>query len=99
MRRTNEIGIRIALGAEGSSILWLVLREALALVCGGVVAGLLAASFVTRLAETLLFDLKPTDPLTLVSATLLLIATAAFAVYLPARRATKVDPLVALRHE
>ncbi len=98
-RRTNEIGVRLALGAQSRNILWLILREALALVCGGVIVGLVAASFVTKLADKLLFDLKPTDPLTLVSATLLLIVTAVLAGYLPARRATRVDPLVALRDE
>ncbi|MGH9936568.1 MAG: ABC transporter permease, partial [Blastocatellia bacterium] len=98
-RRANEIGIRLALGASPGDILWLVLREALALVCGGVIVGLVAASFGAKLADTLLFELKPTDPLTLVSATLLLIVTAALASYLPARRAARVDPLVALRDE
>ncbi|MGH9853513.1 MAG: ADOP family duplicated permease [Blastocatellia bacterium] len=98
-RRANEIGIRLALGASPGDILWLVLREALALACGGVIVGLVAASFGAKLADTLLFELKPTDPLTLVSATLLLIVTAALASYLPARRAARVDPLVALRDE
>ena len=98
-RRTGEIGIRMALGAQAGDVLWLVLRAALALVCGGVIVGLLAASFVTKLAETMLFQLKPNDPLTLVSATLLLIAMAALAGYVPARRAARVDPMVALRHE
>jgi len=98
-RRTSEIGIRLALGAQSQNILWLVLRQALALVCGGVIVGLVAASFVTKLAETMLFQLRPNDPLTLVSATLLLIAMAALAGYVPARRAARVDPMVALRHE
>jgi len=98
-RRTNEIGIRLALGADGRNILWLVLREALALVCGGVIVGLLAAFLVTKLAESLLFELKRFDPLTLVSATILLIASAALAGYLPARRAARVEPMVALRDE
>ena len=98
-RRTNEIGIRRALGAQNRNILWLVLRQALGLVSGGVIVGLLAASFLTKLAESLLFELKPNDPLTLVSATLLLITTAALAVYLPARRAARVDPMVALRRD
>jgi ABC-type antimicrobial peptide transport system permease subunit len=98
-RRTNEIGIRMALGAQGKSVLWLVLREALVLALAGVVIGLLAASFVTRIAEGLLFGLKATDPLTLATATLLLLVVATLAGYLPARRAARVDPMVALRDE
>ena len=98
-RRTNEIGIRMALGAQSSNVLWLVLREALALVLGGVIIGLLAALYATQIAEHLLFDVKPTDPLTLAGATLLLIGVATIAGYLPARRAARVDPMVALRHE
>ncbi len=98
-RRTNEIGIRMALGAQSGNVLWLVMREALALVFGGVLIGLIAAIFATKMAESLLFNLKPTDPLTLVSAALLLTAVAALAGYLPARRAARVDPMVALRNE
>lgn len=98
-RRTNEIGIRMALGAQSSNVLWLVLREALSLVGIGVVIGLAAALAATRTAETLLFGLKPHDPLTIALATLLLLVVAALACYLPARRATKVAPLIALRHE
>ncbi|HEX8999582.1 MAG TPA: FtsX-like permease family protein, partial [Blastocatellia bacterium] len=98
-RRTNEIGIRMALGAQSRHVLWLVLREALALLGGGVVLGLLAAVSVNRLASSLLFGLKPNDPLTLVTATVLLCVVAVLAGYLPARRAARVDPLVALRDE
>jgi predicted permease len=98
-RRTNEIGIRMALGAQRRNVLWLVMRGALALVGGGVAIGLLASLFVTKLAESLLFGLKPNDPLTLAAATVLLLAVATLAGYLPARRAARVDPLVALRDE
>jgi predicted permease len=98
-RRTNEIGIRIALGAQRGDVVWLVLRDALAMVFGGVVIGLFAASFATRIAASLLFGLKPSDPLTLAFATLLLVAVATLACYLPARRAARVDPMVALRDE
>lgn len=98
-RRTNEIGIRMALGAPARAVSWLVLREALALVLGGVFIGVLASLFLTRLAESLLFGLKPTDPLTLTVAPLLLLAVAILASYLPARRAARVDPLLALRVE
>ena len=98
-RRTNEIGIRMALGAQRGDLLWLVLREALALVMGGIIIGLLAAFFAAKVVDQLLFGLKPTDPLTLAAATLLLIAVAAMAGYLPARRAAGVDPMAALRDE
>ena len=98
-RRTNEIGIRMALGARGLSVLWLVLREALTLVVIGLVLGVGASLALTRTAESLLYELKPNDPLTIALATLLLAAVAVFAGYLPARRAAKVDPMVALREE
>ena len=98
-RRTNEIGIRMALGARGSSVLWLVLREALTLVVIGLVIGVLTSLAVTKTAATLLYELKPNDPLTIAVATLLMAAVAALAGYLPARRAARVDPMVALRDE
>jgi predicted permease len=98
-RRTNEIGIRMALGAQGRSVLWLVLREALLLVVIGLVVGVLASLAVTKTAASLLYELKPNDPLTIVLATLLLTAVAVLAGYLPARRAARVDPMVALRDE
>jgi predicted permease len=98
-RRTREIGIRLALGAQTASVRWLVLRETLLLALIGIAIGLPAALFSSRLTEGLLFELKPTDPLTITLATLLLLSIAALAGYLPARRATKVDPLIALRSE
>jgi predicted permease len=98
-RRTNEIGIRMALGAQGRSVLWLVLREALVLVVIGLVVGVLASLAVTKTAASLLYELKPNDPLTIVTATLVLMAVALLAGYLPARRASRVDPMVALRDE
>ncbi len=98
-RRTNEIGIRMALGAPGRTVLWLVLREALLLVGIGLAVGVLASLAVTKTAASLLYELKPNDPLTIAGATLLLAAVALVAGYLPARRASKVDPLVALRDE
>jgi predicted permease len=97
--RTNEIGIRMALGAEARDVRWLILREALLLVIAGVAVGLPIIFAVTRLASTLLFGLTPTDPLSLLSAALLLLAVALAAGYLPSRRATRVDPMVALRCE
>ena len=98
-RRTNEIGIRMALGAGRSNMLWMVLREILILVSIGVVIGVPATLAGDRLVSHMLFGLKPTDPLTLVSATVILLIVAAIAGYLPARRASLVDPMVALRYE
>jgi ABC-type antimicrobial peptide transport system permease subunit len=98
-RRTREIGIRMALGAPRGSILNMVLSETLLTVVTGVVFGLGAAFAATRLISSLLFGLTPNDPATVTWAALLLIGVATLAGYIPARRATKVDPLVALRYE
>jgi predicted permease len=98
-RRTHEIGIRMALGASAQQVVRLVLGQTLVWVALGVALGLGVALLGTRWAESLLFGLKPNDPLTIGLAALLLSAVAAFAGYLPARRAARVDPLVALRHE
>ena len=89
----------MALGARRGDVIWLVLREALALVGVGVVIGLLASFAATKTVSTLLFGLKPNDPLTIAAATLLLLAVAALSAYLPARRASRVDPMAALREE
>ena len=97
--RTKEIGIRMALGAQSREVLGSVLREALVLVLIGVAVGLPIVFFATGFANTLLFGLTPTDPMSLVLAGVLLCAVALLAGYIPARRATKVDPLVALRYE
>jgi predicted permease len=98
-RRTNEIGIRMALGAQARDVLKLVMGETLLLVLLGAALGLGAAVATTRLISSMLFGLSATDPVTLAVATSLLIAVAAFAGYLPARRAAGVDPMVALREE
>ncbi len=102
-RRTREIGIRMALGAQGSDVLRMVLRETMLLVVTGMAIGLAAALATTKLIESLLsdllFGLEATDPLTIALATLSLLAVAALAGWLPARRAARVDPLVALRHD
>ena len=97
--RTHEIGIRMALGAQRRDVFWLIQREALLLVIAGVAVGLPLIFAVTRLASTLLFGLTPTDPVLLLSAALLMLAVAMVAGYLPSRRATRVDPMVALRCE
>jgi len=97
--RTSEIGIRMALGARRRDVLWLFLREALLMVVVGVAVGLPMIWAVTRLASTLLFGLTPTDPVSLLLAALLMTVVAMMAGYLPARRATRVDPMVALRCE
>jgi predicted permease len=98
-RRTNEIGIRMALGAQRRRVFFMILRQSIGLVALGVVAGLLAAMATTRLIASELYGLKPTDPLTLGFTTFFMLAVAALAAYLPARRATKVDPMMALRYE
>jgi predicted permease len=98
-RRTHEIGIRMALGANAAHVVRLVLRQTLLWVVLGVAIGLGAAMATTRWVKSLLFGLKPNDPLTIGLAALTLLAVAAIAAYLPARRAARVDPLVALRHE
>lgn len=97
--RTNEIGIRMALGAQARDVRWLIVREALFLVIAGVAVGLPLIVAVTRLASSLLFGLTPTDPVSLFFAALLMLVVAFVAGYLPSRRATRVDPLVALRCE
>ncbi len=97
--RINEIGIRMALGAQRRDVLWLILREALLLVIVGVAVGLPMIFVAARLASTLLFGLTPTDPVSLLFAVLLMLAVAMAASYLPARRAMHVDPMVALRYE
>jgi predicted permease len=98
-RRTSEIGIRMALGAERTRILRMVLRDALMLAVLGIVIGVPLALAGSRLVATMLYGLKPSDPLTIAAATALLAAVAVLAGYLPARRASKVDPMVALRYE
>jgi ABC-type antimicrobial peptide transport system permease subunit len=98
-RRTREIGIRMALGAERADVLRGIAVQGLRITIVGVVAGIAAGAAVTRFLSSLLFGLKASDPVTFAGVSLILMAVALLACYLPARRATKVDPMVALRYE
>jgi predicted permease len=98
-RRTNEIGVRVALGASYNDVLWLILRDSVLLVGIGLAIGAVGTLATTRLISKMLFGLAPHDPATIAAGALLLSAVVAFAGWLPARRAARVDPMVALRYE
>jgi predicted permease len=97
--RTQEIGVRMALGAQGNDVLGMILRQGLVLSGWGLLAGLLVAFTITRLMKSLLFQISAADPITYASVSVLLLVITMAACYMPARRATTVDPLVALRYE
>jgi ABC-type antimicrobial peptide transport system permease subunit len=99
VRRTKEIGIRMALGAQPSRVRWMVLRETLGLVIVGVLIGVPTALAATRLISSLLYGLSPTDPITVSVAIIAIVVSAILAGFLPARTASRVDPLIALKHE
>jgi putative ABC transport system permease protein len=98
-RRTQEIGVRMAMGATGSDIFKLILKQGMLLTFAGVAIGIIAALGLTRLLTTLLFGVKANDPVTFIVIGLLLMFVAFLACYIPARKATKVDPMIALRYE
>ena len=99
VRRRSEIGIRMALGADRRQVVGMVMREAGVLVAAGLVVGLVSALAAARAASALLFGLTPHDPATLAAAAIVLAAVAALSSYVPARRAVRVEPVVALREE
>ena len=98
-QRRHELGIRLALGATRSNVLWLVLRQGMALVFIGLTLGVIGALILTRWLSTLLFAVEPTDPLTFISVSVVLATVAAIACFVPARRVTGIDPMIALRSE
>ena len=98
-RRTREIGIRVALGADRRSLLSLVMREAGMMTAAGVVLAIPIALALTRLLRSQLYQIAPWDPLSILAASAAIIAVALFAAYVPAARATRVNPIYALRHQ
>ena len=98
-RRTGEIGVRVALGAQRTGIAWLVLRDVFKLGLVGLAIGVPVAVAGSRYVESFLFGIEPNDPLVIAMAVVALLAAALIAGYVPARRASRIDPMVALRHE
>jgi putative ABC transport system permease protein len=98
-QRTHEIGVRMALGAERGDVLKIVVGQGLRSALAGTCVGVAASIGLTRFLQTMLFGVKPTDPVTFVAVSLVLLVVAWLACYIPARRATKIDPIEALRYE
>ena len=98
-RRTGEIGIRMALGAQRGRVVWMVLREVVLLAAVGLAISVPAALAASKLVESFLFEMKPNDPLALTGSVVTLVSAAILAGYLPARNASRIDPMIALRHE
>jgi putative ABC transport system permease protein len=99
VQRTHEIGVRMALGARPGHVMRLVVGQGARVALGGLVFGIAGGLGLTRFLESMLFEVKPTDPLTFTGVALLLLLVALLACYIPARRAMRVDPMVALRYE
>lgn len=99
VRRTNEIGIRLALGAQNESVLWMVLKESMLLLGIGIALGVPATLAATRLVQSQLFGVNASDPVTMTVAVFVISSVTLMAAYFPARRAANVDPMVALRYE
>jgi ABC-type antimicrobial peptide transport system permease subunit len=98
-RRTSEIGIRLALGAARGAVVWMVLREVLVLATAGLVVSLPTAFAASRLIKSLLYGIRPTDPGALIFAAAVLLGAVLLAGYVPARRASRIEPIIALRHD
>jgi putative ABC transport system permease protein len=99
MRRTKEIGIRAALGARPPALVFLVLKDMISMIAGGLIAGLVASLALMTLVRSLLFGIRPVDPLVMTTAAVVFLGAAFIAGGLPASRAASIDPMVALRHE
>lgn len=98
-RRTGEIGIRMALGARGHEVVWLVLRDTIGHLAAGITAGVVAVLALSRMIASLLYGIRPNDPGNLLLAVFALMLVGAAAAYIPARRASRIDPAVVLREE
>jgi len=99
LRRTREIGVRLAIGARRGSVIWLIVRETVLLIAIALAIGIPMVLLTARYVQTQLFEITPADPLAISAAAVLLVAVGAVAAFLPARRASNVDPMVALRCE